>query len=59
MVMLSPCQKICRLNEERTHCLACRRSLAEIAGWAKLDQETRDKIVAELPTRSLNNMASD
>jgi Predicted Fe-S protein len=59
MVMLSPCQKICRLNEGRTHCMACKRSLAEIAGWAKLDQEARDKIVAELPTRSLNIKASD
>jgi|MDTB01.1.fsa_nt_gb Predicted Fe-S protein len=54
MTMESPCQKICRLNESRTYCTACKRSLAEIADWAKLDQATRDKIVDELPTRRLD-----
>ncbi len=32
-------------------CLGCYRTLAEIAGWARLDVETRAALIAELPER--------
>lgn len=33
------------------YCLGCRRTLAEIAGWAKLSDEERAAITAALPDR--------
>jgi predicted Fe-S protein YdhL (DUF1289 family) len=32
-------------------CLGCRRTLAEIAGWSRLSDAERERIMAELPGR--------
>lgn len=32
-------------------CLGCYRELSEVAGWARLSTEERDRIMAELPQR--------
>ncbi len=47
----SPCVKVCRISPETQYCEGCGRRLREIAGWARMPEEERDAIVADLPRR--------
>lgn len=47
----TPCIKVCVVDGESGLCLGCLRKLSEVAGWAKLTDEERDRIMAELPSR--------
>ena len=47
----SPCVKVCLLHPETGLCLGCARSMAEIAGWAQMGAEERQKILDDLPLR--------
>ncbi|MBI40544.1 MAG: hypothetical protein CMF59_13165 [Leptospiraceae bacterium] len=48
---LSPCKYQCELSGDRSHCIACLRSIEEIVGWSALSDEERKRIMAELPQR--------
>jgi predicted Fe-S protein YdhL (DUF1289 family) len=47
----TPCVKVCAVNGASGYCLGCRRTLPEIAGWARLSDEERTAIMAALPDR--------
>ena len=47
----TPCIKVCIVDGESGLCLGCYRKLSEVAAWAKLSDEQRDTIMAELPSR--------
>lgn len=47
----SPCVKICVIDQRRSLCEGCGRTLAEIAGWTRLAPEERRRIMASLPAR--------
>ena len=47
----TPCVKVCVVDGESGLCLGCYRRLSEVAGWAKLSDEDRARIMAELPSR--------
>lgn len=47
----TPCIKVCVVDGESGLCMGCYRRLNEVAGWAKLTDEERDAILAELPSR--------
>ncbi|MCV6598554.1 MAG: DUF1289 domain-containing protein [Mangrovicoccus sp.] len=47
----SPCTKICVIHPETKLCTGCARSLDEIAGWGRMSQEDRARIIEELPGR--------
>ena len=47
----TPCVKVCAVDGESGLCLGCYRTLAEIAGWGRLDEATRTEICAALPAR--------
>lgn len=47
----TPCIKVCVVDGESGLCMGCYRRLNEVAGWAKLTDEERDQIMAELPSR--------
>lgn len=47
----SPCIKICVIDEAKSLCRGCGRTLEEIAAWARLDEAARRAIMAELPAR--------
>ena len=48
----TPCVKVCIVDGESGLCLGCYREMREIAGWARLTDERRAEIMAELPTRT-------
>lgn len=52
----SPCQKVCRLDETRSFCTTCRRTLPEIATWGRMDPGARDAVSAVLDSRSDDNL---
>lgn len=47
----TPCIKVCVVDGESGLCLGCFRRLNEVAGWARLRDEEREAIMAELPSR--------
>jgi predicted Fe-S protein YdhL (DUF1289 family) len=47
----TPCLKVCVVDGESGLCLGCYRELSEIAGWARLTDDARARIMAELPAR--------
>lgn len=47
----TPCIKVCVVDGESGLCLGCYRRLSEVAGWARLTDAERDRILAELPDR--------
>jgi hypothetical protein len=47
----SPCLKICTYEPGAGLCLGCGRTLQEIAGWTRMDDQERRRIMAELPVR--------
>lgn len=48
----SPCVQICVIHPETRLCTGCARSMDEIAAWSSMSTETRQAVMAELPTRS-------
>lgn len=47
----TPCIKVCVVDGESGLCMGCYRQLSEVAGWAKLGDDERETILAELPSR--------
>lgn len=47
----TPCVKVCAVDGATGYCLGCRRTLPEIAGWARLSDAEREAIMAALPDR--------
>lgn len=47
----TPCVQVCVVDGESGLCLGCFRTLSEIAEWARLSDEARTSIMADLPDR--------
>jgi len=47
----TPCIKVCVVDGESGLCMGCYRQLSEVAGWVRLTDQDRDRIMAELPGR--------
>jgi predicted Fe-S protein YdhL (DUF1289 family) len=47
----TPCIKVCVVDGESGLCMGCYRTLAEVASWSAIDDETRRRIMADLPGR--------
>lgn len=47
----TPCVKVCVVDAETGLCMGCYRQLSEVAGWARLSDEERAGIMADLPGR--------
>jgi predicted Fe-S protein YdhL (DUF1289 family) len=47
----TPCIKVCVVDGESGLCLGCFRRLNEVAGWTRLTNEERERIMQELPGR--------
>jgi predicted Fe-S protein YdhL (DUF1289 family) len=47
----TPCVQVCVVDGASGLCLGCFRTLNEIAGWARLTPEERERLMAELPSR--------
>ena len=47
-VIPSPCISVCRMSEDRSHCVGCFRTIPEIRAWAQADSAERLAIWAAL-----------
>ncbi len=47
----TPCIKVCVVDGESGLCLGCYRKLSEVAAWARLSDDERDTILADLAGR--------
>ena len=52
--MKSPCLKVCLMNPDTDLCRGCFRTLDEIARWASMTDEQREKILLLLEERKLS-----
>ncbi len=51
--VVSPCIRVCVIEPRSGYCRGCRRTLPEIAGWAKADDSRKLEIIAQLGDRSI------
>jgi predicted Fe-S protein YdhL (DUF1289 family) len=49
--IVTPCVKVCIVDGPTGLCLGCRRTLAEIANWARYSNAERSAILEALPRR--------
>jgi predicted Fe-S protein YdhL (DUF1289 family) len=47
----SPCIRLCTLDAEVGLCAGCGRTAEEIAGWLRLSEEERLRVMAQLEDR--------
>ena len=47
----TPCIKVCVVDGESGLCLGCYRTLAEVAGWERLGDAERERIMTGLAER--------
>lgn len=47
----SPCISVCTMDEDSGLCLGCARNLREVAGWARMSDEQKRAVLAQLPAR--------
>lgn len=47
----SPCINLCRMDETSGLCRGCFRTLDEIAGWSRADDDTKRAILAAVDKR--------
>jgi len=50
----SPCNNVCRMNEETGYCEGCFRTLDEIACWSTATREEKLAVLAKLDARKAN-----
>ena len=49
--LASPCNSVCTIHEASGWCRGCLRTLAEIAGWAAMDEVDKRAVWLSLPGR--------
>jgi len=49
--MQSPCVRVCAIDAHTGLCTGCGRTLEEIAGWTKMTDEERERIISTLSDR--------
>ena len=53
----SPCVKICTLDARSGICLGCGRTIDEIARWAGMSADEREKVMSDLAGRMTKDRA--
>jgi uncharacterized protein len=51
MNVVSPCIKVCRMDEAYGLCLGCARTLDEIVRWNGMNDSEKARVLAALPAR--------
>jgi predicted Fe-S protein YdhL (DUF1289 family) len=54
----SPCNNVCKMDPQTGWCLGCQRTIQEIATWARLDDDARRAVWAQLPARRVQGGAA-
>jgi len=47
----TPCIQVCAVDDASGLCLGCFRTLAEIAGWSRMTDAERDRVIGQAPAR--------
>lgn len=47
----SPCNNVCKMDEQTGWCLGCYRTLAEIGAWSGLDEARKHLVIDRLAER--------
>ncbi len=51
MRVLSPCNSVCKMNENSGLCLGCWRTINEIVAWGSHSDDAKKKILALIQVR--------
>lgn len=52
--VVSPCVKLCKIDNQTGLCSGCLRTIAEITVWSKADRETKLQIWKKIDERKLS-----
>ncbi len=52
--VMSPCVKLCKIDNETGLCSGCLRTIAEITVWSKADRDTKLQIWKKIDERKLH-----
>lgn len=52
--VVSPCVKLCKIDNQTGLCSGCLRTIAEITVWSKADRETKLQIWKKIDARKLS-----
>ena len=52
--LASPCNSVCTMHDDSGWCRGCLRTLAEIAGWAAMDEADKRAVWLSLPARRVD-----
>ncbi|WP_235987771.1 DUF1289 domain-containing protein [Roseibium aggregatum] len=55
---MSPCTKVCQIDQRTKLCLGCYRTLDEIAAWGAMRPDEREKVMEDLDRRRSDREAS-
>ena len=55
---MSPCNKVCVMDEHNRYCLGCKRTLGEIARWGEMTDAERMLVLAGLAARQITQLKS-
>ncbi len=47
----SPCTSVCRMHPESGWCVGCWRNIGEIVAWARMSDDQKRHVWAQLPQR--------
>jgi hypothetical protein len=50
-LILSPCIRVCTIDEKTGYCLGCARTLEEVCSWALMPDAEKKRILSELEGR--------
>ena len=51
-VVPSPCMSVCKMDAERLYCTGCLRTIPEIAGWSRMDDDGKRSIWRAIQLRT-------
>ena len=53
----SPCNRQCRYEADKGHCVSCWRTLDEIARWSQMSGAERERVIGQLDDRHKRHSA--
>jgi uncharacterized protein len=57
--METPCVNVCEIDRTTGMCRGCKRTVPEIAGWSRMTDAERGRVMSELAGRSMESAKAE
>jgi predicted Fe-S protein YdhL (DUF1289 family) len=55
----SPCKKICKVSEDKSHCTVCLRTLQEISRWGSMSDKEKQSVLKRITMYTVATIKDD